>query len=154
VKSLAGLDVFLRGARKGDVLIIDEPEMNAHPAAQMGLVELFAMMANQGIRVVLATHSPYIVDHLTNLVEASTLPAVSREEIARSLALGSESAFLQPDKLAVHWFERKQEAIEVAVRPVFDRRERDIDWSTFSDMTDRISSLYSRILEAGDERDT
>jgi hypothetical protein len=143
--------VFLRRARKGDVLIIDEPEMNAHPTTQMGIVELFAMMANQGIRVVLATHSPYIVDHLTNLVEASALPEAKRKEIAGSLALGSEAAFLAPDNLAVHWFKPVQDAVEV--KSVFNRSERDIDWSTFSEMTDRISALYSRILEAGDAQD-
>ncbi len=47
---------------RGDVFIIDEPEMNLHPEWQVILAEFFVQMTDQlGIRMLLNSHSPYFV---------------------------------------------------------------------------------------------
>jgi hypothetical protein len=144
VRALAGLDLYLRyWAHPGDLLIIDEPEMNAHPEAQLAIAELITLLVNQGVRIVLTTHSPYLIDHLTNLVEASTVPPERQDALARSFKLGTKDAFLIPDRLAVYLF---QESGEVA--DAFDREARSIDWGTFSKVTDEVTNLYGEILEA------
>jgi len=144
VKSLGALDLYLSGAcGEGDLVVIDEPEMNAHPAAQMAISELLALMVNSGIKVIITTHSPYIVDHLKNLVEASQVSSQShRESIGRRLKLGTEKAFLTPDKLAVYLFSGGE------VTEIFNRQTRTLDWATFSATSDEVANLYSDILEA------
>lgn len=144
VKSIAGLAVYLRASGPGGVLFIDEPEMNAHPRAQAALLELLATLVNQGNQVVLTTHSPYFVDHLTNLIEGSTLSPEGQDEIAKKLYLKDKSAFLQPADVAVHVFE--ETGSEVTVRSAFDRESRSIDWTTFSAVSDDVSNLLSEIL--------
>ena len=72
VKELAPLVLCLRYLVKpNELLIIDEPEMNLHPAAQVEIAEFLAMLVNAGLHVLITTHSPYIVDHLANLMQAA-----------------------------------------------------------------------------------
>jgi len=141
IKSIAGLRVFLSTAVRGDVIIIDEPEMCAHPDAQIALTELFAIMVKRGIHVVLATHSPYVVDHLSTLVEASRLEGDARARIVQKLRLRSDDALLAPEQLAVYRFDPNGE-----VTPIFDPETRSIDPSTFSDVGDAETNLFSDVL--------
>ena len=71
---MASLVIYLRHiAKQGDVLIIDEPEMNFHPDVQVLLARLFAKLANTGLHVVMSTHSDYIVRELNNLIMAHAI---------------------------------------------------------------------------------
>jgi hypothetical protein len=144
VRALAGLDIYLRyWAQPGDLLIIDEPEMNAHPDAQFCITELLACLVNKGIRVVLTTHSPYVLDHLGTLVEASRLEGNARAGIVEKLRLKSPEALLEPEQLAVYRF-----GLDGKVTSIFDRTTRSIDASTFSDVGDAETNLFSDVLAA------
>ncbi len=142
---MAGFDLYLNHmASKGDFLIIDEPEMNAHPEAQIALTELFALLVNRGLNITMTTHSPYIIDHLTNLIEASKLPEDSKIQLEDQFKLKNREAFLDPDNVAMYFFDE-----EGSVHDVIDRDNLTIDWSTFSQQSDYLSRLYGEILEAG-----
>lgn len=74
VKTMASFVVYLRHlARKGDTLIIDEPEMNFHPDVQVVLARIFAKLANNGLKVVISTHSDYIIREINNMIMVGTL---------------------------------------------------------------------------------
>lgn len=152
VRAVAGLWAFLtKLARRGDWLIIDELEMNAHPAAQLALTELVAMLVNDGLNVVVTTHSLYVADHLTTLVEAAAAPAEAQADLAAGFALGDAKAFLDVDKVAVHLFEAADATAPngpVRVREVLDRAKRLIDWTTFGRVTNRAGALYGDVLRA------
>lgn len=66
IKSLFGLEAYLKEYEDGDVLFIDEPEMNLDPGNQIELAELLVDLANQGVRVILSSHSDYLVRATTN----------------------------------------------------------------------------------------
>lgn len=69
VRSLLYLHFWLKHqAQKGDLLMIDEPELNLHPENQIKMARLFAKLVNVGIKVWITTHSDYIVKELNNLV--------------------------------------------------------------------------------------
>ena len=71
-KSLLSLDLYIKSlAQKNDILIIDEPEMNLHPNKQIYMAKLLAQLANNGIYVLITTHSDYIVRELNNLIMLS-----------------------------------------------------------------------------------
>ncbi|WP_309896169.1 AAA family ATPase [Archangium sp.] len=146
-RAVAGLSIYIeRFFKPDDVLIIDELEMNAHPQAQVALTEFIAALVNAGVRVVLTTHSPYVVDHLNNLMEASRAPTERQEELAQKFALGTASSFISPEKVAVHAFQEESPEGEVFVREVLNRKTGLIDWSTFSRVSEHITNLYSDIL--------
>lgn len=145
VKSLAGLALYLdsKGSLAGDTLIIDEPEMNAHPAAQLAIVECLASLVKRGVRIVITTHSPFVLDHLGTLVEASQVEGAARERIVEKLKLKSADAILQPSDLAVYRFDTSGE-----VRAIYDAESRVIDGSVFSDVGDAEANLFSDVLAA------
>ena len=69
VRSLLVLGYYLKHrAQKGDLLMIDEPELNLHPANQRRLARLLVRLVNAGIKVFVTTHSDYIVKEFNTLI--------------------------------------------------------------------------------------
>lgn len=69
VKTYFGFWFYLEHiARKGDVLMIDEPELNLHPDNQRRLARLLAQLVRLGQRVIISTHSDYIIREFNNLL--------------------------------------------------------------------------------------
>ena len=69
VRSLVNIGFYLRHvAQKGDLLMVDEPELNLHPANQRRIARLFARLVNLGVKVFITTHSDYIVKELNTLI--------------------------------------------------------------------------------------
>lgn len=74
VKAMASLIVYLKYlANPGDLLIVDEPEMNLHPDNQIILTRIFAELVNKGLKIVLSTHSDYIIREFNNLIMAKEI---------------------------------------------------------------------------------
>ena len=92
VSGLAPLALYLRGAvRPGDVLVIEEPEVHLHPEKQVALARLFARMIRSGIRLVITTHSEWLLETIANLVRLSSLPEDRRAGLRDAeLALRAE----------------------------------------------------------------
>jgi hypothetical protein len=130
VKELAGLVFYLRYfAVENDLIIIDEPEMNLHPKAQAEFIEFLALLVQHGIRVLITTHSTFMVDHLSNLVRAAkTTPTTAQE-----FFLQRPDAFIPEDQVGVFLFE------EGGARSLLDNGY--IDWSTYAPVSDRIADI-------------
>ena len=69
IKSLFLMDLYIRHiAKKGDILIIDEPELNLHPDNQRQMAYMLARLVNSGIQVLCTTHSDFLVREINNLI--------------------------------------------------------------------------------------
>ena len=69
VRSLLDLSFYLSCiAQRGDLLMVDEPELSLHPKNQRRIARLFARLANLGVKVFITTHSDYIVKELNTLI--------------------------------------------------------------------------------------
>jgi ABC-type multidrug transport system ATPase subunit len=69
VRSLLEIGFYLRHiAEPGDLLMIDEPELNLHPENQRKIARLFARLINIGVKVFITTHSDYIIKELNTLI--------------------------------------------------------------------------------------
>lgn len=69
VKSLSNLVFYFRHlAHDEDLIIIDEPELNLHPDMQVIIARLLVRMVNAGFKVMISTHSDYIIRELNNLI--------------------------------------------------------------------------------------
>ena len=69
VRSLLDIGFYLKHmAQPGDMLSVDEPELNLHPENQRRVARLFAHLTNIGIKVFVTTHSDYIIKELNTLI--------------------------------------------------------------------------------------
>lgn len=134
VKELSSLVLYLRYlAQSGDLLVIDEPEMNLHPEAQARMTEFLAMLVNAGLQVLITTHSPYIVDHLANLMKAAE--STEPEAIQDKFYLQRKEAFIPKEQVSVYQIEQGE------AKNILDE-DGVIHWDTFSKTSDRITEIY------------
>lgn len=102
VSELAPVVLYLRHIVQTDnVLIIEEPESHLHPAMQVEFARQIAGIVNSGIRVIVTTHSEWLLDELANLVQLSEVPERQRDGIG-----GSDFA-LRPEQVGAWLFEPK-----------------------------------------------
>ncbi|NEP13539.1 MAG: AAA family ATPase [Symploca sp. SIO2C1] len=85
VRSLLDMGFYLRHeAQSGDLLMVDEPELNLHPENQRRVARLFARLVNLGIKVFITTHSDYIIKELNTLImlnhDKPHLQQIAKEE--------------------------------------------------------------------------
>lgn len=103
VKALSSLVVYLKHiASKNDLIIIDEPEINLHPDNQIVLTKLFARLANNGFRLLISTHSDYIIREINNLVMLS-----SKEKKIHSIRQNfayKEDEYIDKNNIDFHYF--------------------------------------------------
>jgi predicted ATPase len=101
VKSLLGLDIYLKHvAKEGDILLIDEPELNLHPDNQRKIARLLATLVNHNIKVLITTHSDYIIKELGNLVMLSN-DFKDKNSIIEEYGYRQDE-FLSPSQLKVY----------------------------------------------------
>lgn len=140
VKELSPLVLYLRYlAKPGELLVIDEPEMNLHPEAQAKVIELLAMLVNAGLNVLITTHSTYVVDHLINLMDAAKHE--NQDEIADLFFLERTEAFISKDDVSVYLVDPTKEK---QVESILDE-EGIIHWDTFSDVTYRVTNIHFKL---------
>ena len=69
VRDVAFFLVYLKhAAEPGDMVILEEPEINLHPDNHVLLARLIAKLAAAGLRMVVSTHSPYFLEQLSHCV--------------------------------------------------------------------------------------
>ncbi|MDE0332005.1 MAG: ATP-binding protein [Nitrospinae bacterium] len=101
VRSMLDIGFYLRHvAKRGDLLMVDEPELNLHPENQRRIARLFAQLVNLGIKVFITTHSDYIVKELNTLImlnqEKSHLKKIAKREGY------DKSEFLNSEKIKMY----------------------------------------------------
>ena len=103
VSELAPVVLYLRYmVHPGSVLIIEEPESHLHPAMQVEFTRQIAALVQAGVRVIVTTHSEWVLEELANIVRRSELPAARRKEMPRG-----EFA-LRPDQVGAWLFKPKR----------------------------------------------
>ena len=99
VSELAPVVLYLRHyVKRGDTLIIEEPESHLHPAMQAEFALHLVRLVHAGIRVIVTTHSEWILDQFTNLVRLSDLSEKERE------GLRGADAALSADDIGIWLF--------------------------------------------------
>ena len=143
VSELAPVVLYLRYVVDPDeLLIIEEPESHLHPEMQVEFIRQLAAAVNSGIRVMLTTHSEWVLEELANMVHLSGIPQSDREEFA-----GSDFA-LSPDEVGVWLFESKDDSEGVEVREIPLDTELGSFPVGFGNVTEY---LYNRWVEIANE---
>ena len=104
VSELAPLVLYLRGlVQPGDVLIIEEPEAHLHPGAQADIAVILARLVRAGVRVIITTHSDWMLQEIGNLVLEGLLEDETDEP----------ASWLLPEEIGVWHFQKDQPVKEI-----------------------------------------
>ena len=69
VSEIAPVVLYLRHVvAPDDLLIIDEPESHLHPAMQVAFTRQIADIVRAGVRIIVTTHSEWVLEELGNVV--------------------------------------------------------------------------------------
>ena len=132
VSELAPVVLYLRHVvAPGNVLIIEEPESNLHPAMQVELVRQLARAVNAGVRVMLTTHSEWVLEELANLVRLSHLEREKRRGSWR------DAPALDEGDVGVWRFEKEYEQGGSRVREI----KLDLEEGGFASGYDQVARL-------------
>ncbi len=113
IKTMASLIIYLRHiARKGDTLIIDEPEMNFHPDVQILLARVFAILSTKALRMVVSTHSDYIIREINNLIMAGAICKYKDSQLLEEIGYTSDMLLDYKD-VSVLYFDFKGKKVQV-----------------------------------------
>ena len=106
VKTFFGLVFYLEHmAKKGDYLIIDEPELNLHPDNQRNIAKVIAKIVNKGIKVIISTHSDHLVKEFNNLIMLN-MNFDGRSQLMSRYGYSSDE-ILDPQNVSAYMFEKK-----------------------------------------------
>ncbi|HBZ1971976.1 AAA family ATPase [Klebsiella pneumoniae] len=100
VRALLDIGFYIRcKLSPGDLLMIDEPELNLHPRNQRMLARLLAKLVNHGVKVFLTTHSDFIIKEMNILI---MLNNSKKNKIVAEKYKYSESEFLSSEQVSIY----------------------------------------------------
>ena len=157
VRSLLDLGFYLRHvAQPGDLLMIDEPELNLHPENQRRVTRLFSSLINIGIKVFLTTHSDYIIKELNTLImlkqDKAYLKKISADEGYKPEEL------ISSDKIRVYIAEeallkldnnRRRTRVQTLIAADIDP-ELGIEARSFDDTIEKMNRIQEAIIWGDD----
>ena len=104
VSELAPLVLFLRSlVHPGDTLIIEEPEAHLHPGAQADMAVILARLVRAGVRVIVTTHSDWLLEEIGNLILEGLLEDKTDEP----------ASWLLPQEVGVWHFQKDKPVKEI-----------------------------------------
>lgn len=100
-RGLSDLYFFMRHvAESGQILIIDEPESHLDTANQILLARLLARFVRAGLKVLITTHSDYIIKEVNNLLMLSQSFS-NKAALAKRLGYGADQ-WISPDSVRAY----------------------------------------------------
>lgn len=119
--------------KKGDLLIIEEPEAHLHPANQRLLVKYFVKAINQGLKILITTHSDYIISQIDNMINLNNV-----SEADLSSLNYTKDHILNFEDVNIYNFKKNQDNS-------YDAEKIDIDEDGF--MEDNFSKIADELYE-------
>ena len=154
VSELAPVVLFLRGVLAvGDTLIIEEPEAHLHPAAQTHVAVALARLVRAGVRVIITTHSDWLLKEIGNLMREGVLAEESGEPTSETAL----SAALPPREVGVWQFRHGPEEQGSTIQEIpFDRSEG-VEPPEYDDVAEelynRSANLQNKLEESRVDRE-
>lgn len=136
-RGLSDLYFFLRhDAQQNHLVVIDEPESHLDTANQVYLARLLARMVRSGMKVLVTTHSDYLIKEINNLVMLSS-PFENKAEIIGKFRYKDDDC-LAPD--AIRAYVAKDSCLRRCVVNEFG-----IDMPTFDETIDQINAVANEL---------
>jgi len=112
---LLPLIVFLKHFAKIDnkFLVIEEPEAHLHPKAQIEMARFIVMLVNAGAKVMITTHSDYILSEINNLIKLSTIDEDRKAEYRKQYKIDRDISIKSSQVSAYLFKTQKDNSVDV-----------------------------------------
>lgn len=141
VSELAPLVLILRsGIKPGDTLIIEEPEAHLHPGAQADMAVILARLVRAGVRVIITTHSDWLLQEIGNLIRVGELEKIGKK-------VGELPTSLQKEQVGIWRFQINGKVAEIPYNRI-DGVEPMEYLDVAEDLYNRSARLQNRLEEA------
>ena len=124
----------------GDLLIVDEPESHLHPEAIRQVARALVRLANAGVKVLCATHSPVLLHQISNCMLSAADPGGNG-------GLTTEDAIAHSD-IGVFLFKHDDAANGVTVNEVPVDPEWGIPEDEYVDIADDLTNQTAALIDA------
>ncbi len=147
VSELAPVALYLRHiVLPENVLIVEEPESHLHPAMQVEFARQIAAVVNSGVRVMITTHSEWLLEELANLVRLSKLSKSARKKIDK------DDVALRPDQVGAWLFERKRRPKGSVVKEIPLDEESGLFPTDFDDVAVALHNKWADISSGMEQK--
>lgn len=122
--------------------VIEEPELNLYPTIQKELVEFIVERINKSKdKLILTTHSPYVLTSLDNLIQASNAAKAHPEQSKKVEKIVVEAKWVDFDRVACYFFENG------SCRSTLDQENQTIGASNIDDVSETLGKTFDQLLE-------
>ncbi|KIM09640.1 MAG: hypothetical protein KU38_08860 [Sulfurovum sp. FS08-3] len=140
---LLPLVIFLKhfSTLKDKLLVIEEPEAHLHPKAQIEMARLLVMLSNAGAKVLITTHSDYILNEISNCIKLSNATDEKKQAYLERYGLDEDTVISANDVSAYLFRDIEDKTIEV--------QELTVD--KYGIANDNFDDILDELLERTDE---
>ena len=124
-----------------DLFVVEEPEMNLYPSTQKELLEFIIRRINRcGDKLIITTHSPYILTALDNLVQAGNIDISDATSKVLLQKIVAESLWTNFDTVSCYFFDNGM------AKSTLDTELRSLGPSKIDDVSEKLSSVFDAIF--------
>lgn len=120
VSYMAEIIIAALSCQKGDILMIENPEIHLHPKAQSKVIEFLSFLADKGLQIIIETHSDHIFNGLRKAIHNNKIDV---EKSRIYFFEKNEKEISNPIKIEI----RENGTIKNPVKGLFDQFDEDLD---------------------------
>lgn len=144
IQSLVPLQVLMEtiNPKQKYQFIIEEPELNLYPTTQKNVVcSLIEKCTKGDNRLIITTHSPYVLTTLCNLIQAKNVLKKHPEKAKAIYALVPAAQLLDFDDVAVYF------VADGKVESLRDEVFQNIDATPLDSVSNELGAIYDKLLD-------
>lgn len=147
LKRIAISELGKKFTKTAFINIVEEPEQNLYPASQRGMLESLTSFnnINRGNKLVITTHSPYLINYLTIAVKAFALKDMVRttELEKKFLEVIPRASTINPKDLAIYELDEK----DGSIKKLEDYNGLPSDENYLNEQLAESNELFAKLLE-------
>lgn len=144
IQSLVPIQVIIDTANPNQkhLFIVEEPELNLYPTTQRKIMEyLVEKCTKNDNRLIITTHSPYILTALSNMIEAKNIVKQNPEMHEEVAALIPPQYWLDFDDVAAYFV---GSGTAYSIR---DEENQNIDATPLDEVSNELGGIYDKLLD-------
>ena len=130
-----------RKKKEQDLFVIEEPELNLYPSSQKEFTEyIIGKLKKSGDRLIITTHSPYLLTTIDNLIQASNIVS-QQPDIAKKVNSYVPADYqINYDKVSCYFFD------EGTGNSTMDDEIKSIGPSNIDNVSEKLSLTFENLL--------